>query len=499
MATTETSPLLDDNDQTASPLKGEPSKYPLPSAPSESALSAPSQRRSSISDSWKWYHTAIVLCIRLIIDFVFKNPLVFYLNYQQGLLIDYMQFGYILVAAEIGCIFAIFIGDFNKRVLRTEERIMETYLVIAGLANIAFPALSYFGITLDGELYVIVWCCVMRFIVGLSFANISAASIKFAAQYVPNASKITSIIAVLHYSWPLSTAINILAGYLILDASWMSVFFYSGVLLIVTGLFASFFFKCCPLAPPDLAAPDRGGRQRVPSAVINASEPEEVEMEMDDEEDDNRSGLRVLFTDGNSLLIIFVSFFMTFRSRSIYIVTSSLWMEGTFSLDASMVGWTTLSVIIGEVLGLMVMSTVSHKFELWKSAAGTLVHQLVFGALLFVLAAIYGNDISLAAALILTGLLTMGHESFYVVQQSNAIHYAPLPRLKFLLLLGERMAQESASIVALFLTVSLWYLWAENAVLLWSIVWIAGTFMESFILFIYRSEPTIKQSFVDEV
>ncbi len=71
------------------------------------------------------------------------------------------------------------------------------------------------------------------------------------------------------------------------------------------------------------------------------------------------------------------------------------------------------------------MSTISHKFDLWVSAVGTLSHQLLFGTLLFILAIIYGNDMQLSAALILIGLLTMGHESFYVVQQSTVVHYAP--------------------------------------------------------------------------
>lgn len=91
-----------------------------------------------------------------------------------------------------------------------------------------------------------------------------------------------------------------------------------------------------------------------------------------------------------------------------------------------------------QVFGLSVMSVVSEKYELWISAVGTLTHQLVFGTILFTLSAIYGNNISLAAALILIVFLTMGHESFYVVQQSNAIHFAPARDLKFMLLLGER-------------------------------------------------------------
>merc|ERR1711902_458265 len=135
--------------------------------------------------------------------------------------------------------------------------------------------------------------------------------------------------------------------------------------------------------------------------------------------------------------------------------------------------------------------------ELWVSAVGTLSHQLVFGAVLFVLAAVYGNDVTLAAALVLICLLAMGHESFYVVQQSNAIHYAPLPRLKLLLLLGERMAQESASIIALVITLSLWNGLGGNAILIFSVIWIAATFVESLILLIYGTEPTIKQTLSD--
>ena len=54
----------------------------------------------------------------------------------------------------------------------------------------------------------------------------------------------------------------------------------------------------------------------------------------------------------------------------------------------------------------------------------------------------------MAGALTLVVFITMGHESFYVVQQSNAIKYAP-SNLTFLLLLAERMAQEMGSVLAL--------------------------------------------------
>ena len=339
------------------------------------------KRRKSFSDSWKWYHTATVLCIRMIMDFVLKNPLVFYLNYQQGLGVTYMEFAYILIASEIGCIFAIFFSTINKKYFKTDDNIMIIYLLICGIACILIPALSYFNISQNHNEFIIIWCCFMRFIVGLSFSFISAASIAFASKYVANKNKVTSIIAILHYSWPLSTAINIIAGYIILSLGWMEVFVFSGVALIFISIGSKLIFKFFPLAQSD-----------------EDDEDSEDELIVNTESyivEDQKNNLMILFTDLNSLLIIFVSFFMSLRSRTIYIVTSSLWMEDTFSLNSALVGWSTMSVIIGEVAGLAIMSTLSHKWKLWQSAAGALTLQLVVGALLFILSAVYGNNITL--------------------------------------------------------------------------------------------------------
>ena len=117
-----------------------------------------------------------------------------------------------------------------------------------------------------------------------------------------------------------------------------------------------------------------------------------MELQQEVNYDDTRNGLKMLMTDLNSLLILGVSFFMSFRSKTIYVVTSSIWMEETFDLNASYVGWSTMSVIIGECLALGVMTTLSHKLQLWQCAGGALLHQLFVGALVFVLSAVYGNE-----------------------------------------------------------------------------------------------------------
>ena len=57
-----------------------------------------------------------------------------------------------------------------------------------------------------------------------------------------------------------------------------------------------------------------------------------------------------------------------------------------------MLVWSTMSVIIGECLALRVMTTLSHKLQLWQCAGGALLHQLFVGALVFVLSAVYGNE-----------------------------------------------------------------------------------------------------------
>eukprot|EP01083_Nonionella_stella_P090717 253454_1 len=434
---------------------------PLLASDNDSAL----EHQQTIIESWKWYHTMTVLIIRVMVDFVFKNPLVFFLDYEQGFGVSYIQFATIIVSADVGCICAVFVGEKNKQYLKSEEQIMEIYLFICGIASILTPVLSFFNIN---TVYVVIWSCCMRFIVGLSFAFISASSIQFASEYASNPNQITSIIAVLHYSWPLSTILNIGAGYLI-EVSWMYVFVLSGIALICASLFAKLVFHCNGLIEP--------------RAVQSTSET-----------DDIQNGLHILFTDYNSLLIIFASFFMSLRAKSIYITTSSLWMETTYGLTPSMVGWTTLTVVIGEIFALFIMSGFSYKCELWISAVGSLSHQLFGGGLLFILAVVYGNHIPFVVALIMTGLLTMGHELFYVVQQSNAIQYAPLPRLKLLLLLSERMAQECAAFIAIMATEPIWDSLGDNSILVLSIIWIGCTSLQSLVLLIYRSEPTMKQS-----
>lgn len=56
-----------------------------------------------------------------------------------------------------------------------------------------------------------------------------------------------------------------------------------------------------------------------------------------------------------------------------------------YRMQASILGWATLCCAGGEVIGLLMVSALSHRFELWVSAAGVLGHQWLFGAVLFVL------------------------------------------------------------------------------------------------------------------
>ena len=83
---------------------------------------------------------------------------------------------------------------------------------------------------------------------------------------------------------------------------------------------------------------------------------------------------------------------MTFRSRTIYIVTSSLWMERIFGLSASETGWTTIAIVIGEVIGLLSLQIFGHRIKLYKSAIICLFNQLFIGGLpLFLLSYFYGR------------------------------------------------------------------------------------------------------------
>ena len=95
---------------------------------------------------------------------------------------------------------AIFLKSTNV-ITMSEQTLMTASLIVCGVATICLPGFSvFFG---DSDLMgTIIWCCAMRFLVGLTFAFISAASIKLAADYVTSPEYVTQIISVLHYSWP---------------------------------------------------------------------------------------------------------------------------------------------------------------------------------------------------------------------------------------------------------------------------------------------------------
>lgn len=101
----------------------------------------------------------------------------------------------------------------------------------------------------------------------------------------------------------------------------------------------------------------------------------------------------------------------------------------------------------------------------------------------------WGNDIPIIAALSLVGFLWMGNATFRVIQKSNAIYYAPSPRLKFNLLLSQRMSEESASIVAIAATMKLWSYLGQSAILVFSIIWLGTSAIECGILLIYKDKP----------
>merc|ERR550525_664000 len=164
-------------------------------------------------------------------------------------------------------------------------------------------------------------------------------------------------------------------------------------------------------------------------------------------------------------------------------------MQDTFGLNESQLGLTTLSTVVGEVIGLSVMTAVAHRGALWFSAIGTLTHQFIVSAGLFAMSVIYGNNITLYGALIFITFLTMGHESFYVVQQSNAIKYVPTD-LAFMLLLAERMAQEIGSVVALVISAMIWNRMDANALLVFSVIWLGSVLLECIVLFIYPEESS---------
>ena len=155
------------------------------------------------------------------------------------------------------------------------------------------------------------------------------------------------IVSILHVSWPLSTCLNIVAGYLIDYVSWIWVFILFGILLMVATFYVSMFVL------NDLQATDadasRPELRPLQATNTNAVASGNLDVDTSDYADTTlvrRYTALDLVYNWRALMILFVSFWMSFRSRSIYIVISSFWMEDVFGLSASVVGWTNVIIVV---------------------------------------------------------------------------------------------------------------------------------------------------------
>jgi len=273
----------------------------------------------------------------------------------------------------------------------------------------------------------------------------------------------------------LATILNVFAGYVIEYQTWMMVYIYAGIILICGSVALAVALHLSPLKEIAIDADNAGRHSR---------EMEEVQLDPM-----NIDKIKALVTDFNSTLICFVSFIMTFRNRTISIVTGSLWMEDTYGLSSSGTGWSTLSAIVGESLALAFAHWFSHLWDIQILAGGTLLNQLCVGALLLILSGIFGNYLTLPGALVLEAMLTFGVELFYVVQQTNIMFFAP-KGLRTSLLLLERGSQECGTIIAILITATIWDELYSNGILAFSVVWILATGLQSLILYLYERERT---------
>lgn len=75
---------------------------------------------------------------------------------------------------------------------------MITYLVAAGIAIILTPLFQYLSKCHNiNPIVSVIWAAICRFVVGLSFAFITASSINISSEYVASTKKLTSIISLL--------------------------------------------------------------------------------------------------------------------------------------------------------------------------------------------------------------------------------------------------------------------------------------------------------------
>ena len=158
------SPLLDHNDGKTKGIdeeSGTEDSYP----------------RAIDRSEWTMKHTIAVLIIRLLIDFLFKNPLLFYNDYASSLNVTNANYAYILIFAEAGAVVAILINSMKFIKQFDTLSIIVTSSFVGGISCILFTFPEF--IDFETEYGIVLFCGVTRFFTGISFAFLSASTVRY--------------------------------------------------------------------------------------------------------------------------------------------------------------------------------------------------------------------------------------------------------------------------------------------------------------------------------
>ena len=209
---------------------------------------------------WLWYHTLLLLIMRVMEASLGKSCFVFDYALSSHLGLSVSSFGTVLVGYYIGAILSAFIGALNEKFFRDSASIWRFYTFISGIVCILFcvPFIAKnneFCVLLFNsnslinfinninDVYMIGYLTFLWFIFGISFSISGLIEINISTEYCSDESKHGQIISILSSSWTITSLFYVAQGYVIEYEPGMLFFVIGIILLIMPSIYQFFCFN----------------------------------------------------------------------------------------------------------------------------------------------------------------------------------------------------------------------------------------------------------------
>eukprot|EP01084_Bolivina_argentea_P003757 7077_1 len=379
---------------------------------------------------WQWIHTILAVLLATVLATSFTNTFIFYEDYQKAFGLSSFQYSIITsVSCYLGVIASIFIGIFINNIFSEKyPLITATCSLMCGILSLLFGLVTYMPYS---PYLTIIYGSIITF----SYKNFQSICystiITLANKYSKDTEKGKNV-SYIQASWALATLLYIPTGYAIQYIGWYTSFVVFGVISIIYYFIIIYIFKF-----------------EDETSLSTASIYQSIAQRFSD--------LKSVFNT-KILLVLSSVFFCTLASGSFLVVTSSLWMEDVYNLNASQVGWFTLTEFAAEMTGSIIMGQISDKYGIYICSFIAFAIKIVDMFIILMLSIFIGPNIGhISIAIISTFFLFVGWEIFFISSIISVIQLAPQNVSKNVVIMSQFAVASIGKMSGIEISSFLWY------------------------------------------